>query len=128
MISDPVADMLIRIQNGYMARHKKVVVPFSRFKMALADLLKKQGFVGDVSKINGDKEFSIALKYENGSPALFGVKRISKPGLRRYVGVGELSLLGRGVGKVILSTPKGLKTHSEAKKEGLGGEVLCKVW
>lgn len=128
MIIDPVADMLIRIKNGYMAGQKQVAIPYSRFKLTLADVLKKQGFIGESVKDKSGKEFTVTLVYQNGLPSLSGVKRISKPGLRRYVGVGELNLLHRGVGKVILSTPRGLKTHLEAKKENLGGEVVCKVW
>ena len=128
MITDVIADTLIQIKNAYMARHSKVTVPRSNLKSSFLAVLEKLGYVGKVSQEN-DRVLSIELRYVQGQPAMTEVKRISKPGLRRYAGVKDLEKMGRGgLGYVILSTPKGIKTHVEAKKEKLGGEVLFKIW
>src|SRR3989344_3311286 len=108
MINDPIGDMLIRIKNAYMARREDVEIPKSRLRESLAQLLSKQGFVGAVLPTQAASLFKVSLVYKRGLPALNGVKRISKPGLRRYAGTRDLKLLSRGLGVLILSTPKGL--------------------
>lgn len=126
MTNDSIADMLIRLQNGYMARKSAVEVPYSRIKLTLLKRLQTYGYVGDVK--SDDKQISVALVYRDGVPALSGVKRISKPGLRRYIKHKDLTTYRFGLGHVILSTPKGLKDQYEARKEQIGGELLCAVW
>ena len=127
-MTDPIADLLIRIKNGYMARRQKITVPHSNVKEALVKLLHKYGYVGEVTYTKGDALISIALLYADGVPALTEVKRLSRPGLRRYIRAKDLKSIRQGLGYVILSTPQGLKTHIEAKKIGIGGEVLCTIW
>lgn len=126
-MNDPVADMLIRIKNAYLSRRQTVVVPTSKFKKALAQILMKYHYIGEVSNEDADT-MSIKLIYNQGEPVLTDVKRVSKPGLRRYVGVDKLAQLRPGLGFLIISTPKGLLTHVEAKKERVGGEIICKIW
>lgn len=126
--SDPIADMLTRIKNGYMARKETVEVPYSRFKAALAKLLARYEYVGEVSQADDQRTFTVTLSYKQGQPMMTEIKRISKPGLRRYLSVRDLEAVKQGLGYLILSTPKGLKTHIDARKERLGGEVICKVW
>ncbi len=126
MTNDSIADMLIRIQNGYMARKSVVEVPYSRIKLTLLTRLQKYGYIGEVN--NNDGNISVSLIYRDGAPALSGVKRISKPGLRRYIKHKDLGKYRFGLGHVILSTPKGLKDQNEASKEQIGGELLCAVW
>lgn len=128
MISDPIADMLIRIKNGYMSRKSVVKIPHSNVKQALAQVLQKHNYVGKVTREGKQQFFQIELLYKDGQPVLTEVLRQSKPGLRRYIRVRDLSRLNRGLGHVFLSTPRGLMTHKEAQKEGVGGEVLCIIW
>ena len=127
MFNDPISDMLTRIRNAYMARLDTVEIPASKLKVALALLLSSLGYVGKVGEVV-NRRFAVGLKYSAGEPAVTSIKRISKPGLRRYAGVKEIAKLRQGLGFLILSTPKGLKTHVEARKEGVGGELICKVW
>lgn len=126
MINDPIADMLIRIKNAYMAGKATVVIPHSNVKESLAKLLKKYNYIGEVTR--DEKQIVVVLKYENGSPAMSQVERLSKPGLRRYAGFSDLQRIKQGLGFVIISTPKGLMTHVDAKKARLGGELICKIW
>lgn len=128
MINDPIGDMLTRIKNAYMARREFVEIPRSKLRELLAEMLVKLGYGKEVLPTDVTSYFKISLLYKQGIPALSGVKRISKPGLRRYAGAHDLRKLSRGLGVLIVSTPKGLKTHIEAQKEGIGGELLCKVW
>lgn len=128
MIQDPIADMLTRIKNGYMARKKTVLVPQSKFKFALAQTLKAYRFVGDISASDDRRTLTIHLMYPQGKPAVTQVVRMSKPGLRRYMSVIDLGGVRQGLGYLIISTPKGVMTHIQAKKERLGGEVICKIW
>ena len=110
-----------------MAKRQDVKVPYSKLKEALVKLLSRYRFVGEVSAV-ADGEFTVKLLYPDGKPAITEVKRVSKPGLRRYARVLELEKNKQQLGFFILSTPKGLMTHVEAKKKRLGGEVLCKIW
>ena len=121
MVNDTLADMLIRIKNAYLARHESLAVPKSKLKEKILGLLVKLGYIKGVRE--GKKgTFIVELKYINGLSIMTDVKRISKPGLRRYVSVFELKSMKRGLGFYILSTPKGIKTHVEAQKEKVGGE------
>lgn len=129
MVTDPVADLLIQIKNGYQAYRPVIAVPHSKVKEALAEVFVKVGFLEQVkTEENGWKTLKITLKYSNKLPVLTDVKRISKPGKRVYVTNKALSKVTGGLGIAIISTPKGLMTHKEAKKQQLGGEVICKIW
>ena len=130
-ISDPIADMLTRIRNGLMVRHESVLVPTSKVKLAIAKILKDEGFINDfeVVKDKTHKSIKINMKYASkNQPALTGMERISKPGLRVYVERGEIPRVYGGLGIAILSTPKGIMTGKQAWHQGVGGEILCYVW
>ncbi|MFH1460982.1 MAG: 30S ribosomal protein S8 [Patescibacteria group bacterium] len=130
IISDPIGEMLTRIRNAQAVNHQTVNIPFSQFKFNLAKTLEKQGLVNKV-EVQGKKTkklIKIELKYEKGQPAISSIKRISKPGRRIYLRKDELKPIRQGYGLLILSTSQGLMTNSEAKKKGLGGEVLCEIW
>lgn len=127
--TDPIADMLARIKNAYMARHKRVEVPYSKIKEEIAAVLKKKNYLKDY-KIEGDKKklLSIGLLYRNGVPVITNIKRISKPGIRIYSNKDNLPRVLSGFGTVILTTSKGIMADDEARKKGIGGEVICEVW
>jgi len=126
--------MLTQIKNAQARGHQEVVLPFSKMLFAIAQILKKAGFVEEVNKIKKKKKgsefefISIRLKYENGIGAIRGVKLISKPSRRIYVGKNDLKPVREGYGISVISTPKGLMTGDEAKKAGVGGEILFEVW
>lgn len=129
--TDPIADMLTRIRNANSARHTSVDVPASNMKKAIADILFDEGYISSVEKIEDGKQgiLRITLKYdENGKRVISGLKRISKPGLRIYVAKDELPQVLNGLGIALISTSKGIKTDKNARKEGLGGEVIAYVW
>ena len=130
MVNDPIADMLTRIRNAVMARHDTVVIPASRMKLAIAKILKQEGFIADYAVIKGkvDRSIKVTLKYMDNLPAVNGLERVSKPGLRVYVGHGEIPRVYGGLGISILSTSKGVVIGHEAWKQKLGGELLCHVW
>jgi len=129
MVSDSIADLLIRIKNGYLARKKSVLVPYFKLGEKLLKILTKEGFIGEFKiESSSGKNLLINLKYDKKIPLLTDVTRVSKPGLRIYVSKGRIPRVLGGIGIVIISTPKGLMTGREAKKQGLGGELLCKVW
>lgn len=130
MVNDSIGDFLIRVKNGYGARHKTVSAPYGKQLLELGKLLAKQQFIEDI-KVERHKEkqkLVVTLSYPKRRPALTNVERISKPGLRIYVGYSKIPLVFGGIGMVVLSTPKGLMTGKEAVKKHLGGELLCKVW
>ena len=129
-VTDPIADMLTRIRNAIMAGHDSVAIPSSKIKLAIAKILKKEGFIQDyeVSKGKPQATLKIQLKYTNGQPALLGLERVSKPGLRLYVNKGEVPRVYGGLGIAILSTSKGVMTSRRAWQLGLGGELLLYVW
>ena len=131
IVTDPIADMLTRIRNAQTARHTTVTVPSSKMKQAIADLLLAEGYVEKVEHIE-DKvqgKIKITLKYtEDNKKVISGLKRISKPGLRIYAGAEDLPKVLNGLGIAIVSTNKGILTDREARKLGLGGEVLAYVW
>ena len=128
-ISDVIADMLTRIRNALSAKHETVEIPASNTKKAIAGILLKEGYISDVKIEDGVQgTIVITLKYENGRSVISGLKRVSKPGLRVYVGTDEVPQVLGGLGIAILSTSKGIMTGKEAKKAHQGGEVLAYVW
>ena len=128
-MTDPVADMFVRIRNGLAAGKASVRMPASKVKLAIARLLKDEGYLNDVAEhdIEGKKEIEIALKYYEGRPAIERLERASRPGLRRYRGKTELPKVMGGLGISIISTSSGLMTDAQARAKGLGGEVTCLV-
>lgn len=126
MLTDPIADMLTRIRNAHLALHKEVSVPRSKMKEAMASILKQEGYVEDVSV--DERTITIALKYVKGRPAITGLKRISKPGRRVYVGAYEIPRVQNGLGICILSTSRGVLDGMSAQADKAGGELLCEVW
>ena len=131
VVTDPIADFLTRIRNANMVLMDKVEIPASKTKMGLAEILKAEGFINDVELTEDGKQgvIRVYLKYGAGREKIInGLKRISKPGLRVYAGKDELPRVMGGLGIAIISTSKGLMVDRVARKEGLGGEVLCYVW
>jgi small subunit ribosomal protein S8 len=128
--TDPIADFLTRVRNAVKARKKYVEIPSSKMKISLAEILKSQKFIKDFNVIEDNKQnvLRVHLQYVNGVPSITGLKRISTPGLRTYVGNDEIPRVLGGLGISILSTPKGLLTDKQAKKESVGGELVCQVW
>jgi len=128
-MTDPIADMLTRIRNASNVHKKEVVVPYSKLKMAIADILVKNGYLIKAEEVKETHpQIMLTLKYYNGQPAINNVKRISKPGHRRYVKNEEIQTVLSGFGLAILSTPKGLLTNVEARNMHLGGELICEVF
>ncbi len=129
MMTDPIADMIIRIKNAYLANHREVRVPHSRLKEALAKMMSKEGFLGQVNtREDSGKVLVLTLLYKNNQPVLTNLKRVSKPGRRVYVNHTSIPRVLGGLGITIVSTPQGLMTGHQAKKSGIGGEVLCAIW
>ncbi|GBE37208.1 30S ribosomal protein S8 [bacterium BMS3Bbin07] len=130
MLTDPVADMLTRIRNATMIRAEKVDIPASRMKLEIAKILKEEGFIRAYKIIKDKKQgvLRISLKYVDGESIISGLKRVSKPGKRVYVGYRDVPVVMGGVGLAILSTPKGIKSDKTCKWDKLGGELLCHVW
>ena len=129
--SDPIADMLTRIRNAQLARHPKVDVPASRLKMDIARILKEEGFITNfkLAEDGAKRSIRIYLKYTPGNvPLISRIERVSRPGCRVYVGSKEVPRVLGGLGINILTTPRGVMTGSSARKENVGGEVLCQVW
>ena len=130
-ITDPIADMLTRIRNANTAKHPVVDIPASNMKKAVAQILVDQGFIKSFEEIKDEKQgiIRVTLKYdENGQRVISGLKRISKPGLRIYVNKEEIPQVLNGLGIALISTSKGILTDKEARKEGVGGEVLAYIW
>lgn len=129
-MTDPIADMLTRIRNGYLARRETITVPYSRLKQEIANKLAQTGFVKEV-EVSGEtakKTLKMTLRYTHGKPLLTHVSRVSKPSVRVYAEVTKIPAALSGKGITILTTSKGIKTAQEARKEGVGGEVICQVW
>jgi small subunit ribosomal protein S8 len=129
--TDPVADMLTRIRNAGAVYHDKVDVPTSKLKIEIARILKEEGYIKDYQLVSENNQSSIRifLKYgEKKKPIIAGLKRISKPGLRVYAGSTEIPKVLGGLGTAVISTSKGVMTDKEARKLGVGGEVLCFIW
>jgi small subunit ribosomal protein S8 len=130
MMTDPIADMLTRIRNAIAASRASVVLPHSKIKEAIAGILKDNNFVADyrVEEVDGFKSLMVTLYAEGDEPVISALQRVSKPGRRVYASSQEIPLVLGGRGMVILSTPGGVMTGREARKRGLGGELICKVW
>lgn len=131
VINDPVADMLTRIRNGINARHVKVPMPHSKLKERVADVLKREGFIESYEVGDGTPRptLTIMLRYDrNRDPVITGLKRISRPGLRQYVNADSIPTIRNGLGVAILSTSRGVMTDREARRERVGGELMCTVW
>jgi len=128
-MSDPIADMLTRIRNAQRASLPTVEVPHSKLKESMANILKREGYITDVA-VEGKaiKKMTIKLKYQGRKGVIEGVRRVSTPGLRRYVGVDEIPRVRGGLGTAIVSTSQGLMSGTQARKNKLGGELLCFVW
>jgi len=129
-VTDPISDFLTRIRNASRAKKLRVDIPASKMKKNLAEILKKQKFINDYSIIEDNKQgiLRIELKYSNGIPAIGGLKKISKPGLRVYKRSDDLPRVINGLGVAIVSTSKGLLTDKEARRDSVGGEVVCYIW
>ncbi len=130
-ISDPIADMLTRIRNAVAVRHDVVLVPASKIKLSIAKILKEEGFISDYEVVRGKphRVIKIYLKYtaEN-QPVFAGLERVSKPGLRVYVQRKEIPRVYAGLGIAVISTPAGVMTGQQARRQRIGGELLCYVW
>jgi small subunit ribosomal protein S8 len=129
-VTDPIADMLTRIRNAIMADHDYVLVPSSKVKLAIVKILEEEGFVDRYEVLKGKPQtmMKVYLKYVDGQPAILGLERASKPGLRVYAGRREIPRVYGGLGITILSTSKGIMTGQEAWRQHLGGEILCYIW
>lgn len=131
MMTDPIADLLSRIRNASLARHDRTEIPASRLKKAVAEILKLEGYIADVREGEGDgpKKLTIVLKYgRDRQGAIDGIKRVSKPGRRVYVRHDHIPRVCSGLGISILSTSRGLMSDREARRQKVGGELLCQVW
>lgn len=132
MVGDPIADMLTRIRNALGARHDRTHVPSSKLKRRVAEILRDEGFVSDVREVQNDRghrNLEIVLKYTTDrKAAIDGIRRVSRPGRRVYVGHSNIPYVYSGLGVSILSTSSGVMTDQEARKKRVGGEVLCEVW
>ena len=132
VVTDPISDMLTRIRNAILVGKDAVIIPSSKMKVSIAKILRQEGFVSDFELVNDSSNYNnirLGLHYrEEGEPAIRGLKRVSKPGLRVYVGKGEIPRYYGGLGLSILSTSKGVMTGRQAWKEKVGGELLCYVW
>lgn len=129
-LSDPIADFLTRLRNAARSRQEEFTVPYSKIKAEIARILKQEGYLADVSieQINGHQALRIKPKFVNKTPVLAGIRRVSKPGLRRYVGSRQIPRVLGGLGIAVLSTPRGILTGHQARKLKVGGELLALVW
>ena len=130
-LSDPIGDMIARVKNAQDRNHKKVELPSSNFKVKIADILKNEGFIKDfkVNTENNNKSIlSLELKYHSGNPVISTFERVSKPGRRIFSSAESLPKINNGLGIAIVSTPKGVMTDIDARKQRVGGEIICKVF
>ena len=129
-LSDPIGDMIARIKNAQSRNHKKVDLPSSNFKVKIAEILKNEGFVKDfkVNSENNKNLLSLELKYHSGNPVINTFERVSKPGRRIFSSADGLPKINNGLGIAIVSTPKGVMTDLDARKQHVGGEIICKVF
>tara|TARA_X000000368_G_scaffold12763_1_gene10311 strand:- start:356 stop:751 length:396 start_codon:yes stop_codon:yes gene_type:complete len=129
-LSDPIGDMIARIKNAQMRNHKVVELPSSNFKISISEILKSEGYINDY-KINEETKkptLSINLKYHSGNPVISTIERVSKPGRRIFSSAESLPKINNGLGIAIISTPKGVMTDLDARKQKVGGEIICKVF
>ena len=129
-LSDPIGDMIARVKNARSRSHKKVELPSSKFKMKIADILKNEGFIKDfkIDAKDNKSVLSLELKYHSGNPVISAFERVSKPGRRIFSSADGLPKINNGLGIAIISTPKGVMTDIDARKERVGGEIICKVF
>ena len=129
-LTDPIGDMITRIKNAQMRNHKKVELPSSNFKTKIAEILKSEGFIIDfkVNLENNKPVLLINLKYHSGNPVISNFERVSKPGRRIFSSADSLPRINNGLGIAIVSTPKGVMTDIDARKQKIGGEIICKVF
>ena len=129
-LSDPIGDMIARIKNESLRNYKKVVIPSSKFKTKIADVLKNEGYIINykVESLEGKNNLMIDLKYNSGNPVINSIQRISKPGRRIFSSAESLPKVSNGLGIAIISTPKGVMTDQDARKNQVGGEIICKVF
>ncbi len=129
-LNDPIGDMLARIKNSLLRNHKKVALPSSNFKIKIAEVLKNEGYINNYEVSSNEKKFKleIELKYNYGSPVISSIQRVSKPGRRIFSSAESLPKINNGLGIAIVSTPKGVMTDIDARKQKIGGEIICKVF
>ena len=129
-LSDPIGDMIARVKNAQARNHKKVELPSSNFKIKITDILKNEGFIKDfkVNTENNKTILSLELKYHSGNPVISAFERVSKPGRRIFSSAQSLPKINNGLGIAIVSTPKGVMTDIDARKQRIGGEIICKVF
>jgi len=129
-LSDPIGDMIARIKNAQMRNHKKVELPSSNFKVQITEILKTEGFIADykVDKAEKKPTLLINLKYYSGNPVISTIERVSKPGRRIFSSAESMPKINNGLGIAIISTPKGVMTDIDARKQKVGGEIICKVF
>jgi len=129
-LSDPIGDMIARIKNSQIRNHKKVQIPSSNFKVKIAEVLKSEGYIIDFKITEEDKKpnLEINLKYNSGNPVINSIERISKPGRRIFSSAQSLPKINNGLGIAIVSTPKGVMSDNDARKQKIGGEIICKVF
>ena len=129
-LSDPIGDMIARVKNAQARNHKKVELPSSNFKSKIADILKNEGFIKDfeITEENKKPVLSLELKYHSGNPVISNFERVSKPGRRVFSSADSLPKINNGLGIAIVSTPKGVMTDIDARKQKVGGEIICKVF
>ena len=128
--SDPIGDMLARIKNSQLRNYKKIQMPNSKFKAKIAEVLKNEGYIIDYKILSDDKisTLEINLKYNSGNPVISSIERVSKPGRRIFSSAQSLPKINNGLGIAIVSTPKGVMTDIDARKQKIGGEIICKVF
>ena len=129
-LSDPIGDMIARVKNAQLRNHKKVELPSSNFKTKISNILKNEGFIKDFKIIGNEKKpiLSLELKYHSGNPVISNFERVSKPGRRIFSSADSLPKINNGLGIAIVSTPKGVMTDMDARKQKIGGEIICKVF
>ena len=129
-LSDPIGDMIARIKNAQLRNHKKIQLPSSKFKVKIAEVLKSEGYIIDykVSQETNKPYLEISLKYNSGNPVISSIQRVSKPGRRIFSRAESLPKINNGLGIAIISTPKGVMTDIDARKQKVGGEIICKVF
>ena len=130
-LSDPIGDMLARLKNSQLRNHKKIELPSSKFKTKIAEILKSEGYIVDYDVVtleNNKTNLLISLKYSSGNPVISSIERISKPGRRIFSSADSLPKVNNGLGIAIISTPKGVMTDIDARKQKVGGEIICKVF
>ncbi|MBU1036619.1 30S ribosomal protein S8 [Patescibacteria group bacterium] len=131
MMTDPIADMLTRIRNSTAVKKSEIILPYSKIKFAIAQLLKKEGYLEDIEVLKENKNFTelrIVLKYEDKKPVINHIKRVSKPGKRVYVDREHIPFILNNLGIAILSTSRGIMTNKQARRAKIGGELICEIW